>query len=172
MAALSQKVLLPLLFLVGLYSLKEASRVVLRTQWTTELLRGGLWSTQAALKMRDRGNPPTIVKAERWVEDDGEGAAKDNVAAYAFYANMVNRFADHGIQLVLGFGSLLGARRHFGIIPWGDKDVDFVVFSTNVTAINAVLDHDLHLEWRFNTDGIGPPDTGGFGYHINTPFDW
>mmetsp|Transcript_34479 Transcript_34479/g.74535 ORF Transcript_34479/g.74535 Transcript_34479/m.74535 type:complete len:344 (-) Transcript_34479:2464-3495(-) len=103
-------------------------------------------------------------KATRWTKtidfDDGE--------EYDLLANIVNQFATHGIQLLLYGGSLLGARRHFGIMPW-DGDVDFMVFSTNTTKINHVLDHVLKLEWRYNNDGDGPGTTG-FGYHVVTPY--
>eukprot|EP00578_Thalassiosira_sp_NH16_P012246 CAMPEP_0181119422 /NCGR_PEP_ID=MMETSP1071-20121207/23596_1 /TAXON_ID=35127 /ORGANISM="Thalassiosira sp., Strain NH16" /LENGTH=250 /DNA_ID=CAMNT_0023203973 /DNA_START=72 /DNA_END=821 /DNA_ORIENTATION=- len=92
----------------------------------------------------------------------------DDEEYYNLLANIVNQFAKHGIQLFLYGGSLLGARRHFGIMPW-DGDVDFMVFATNTTAINHVLDNDLKLEWRYNTDGDGPGTTG-FGYHVYTPF--
>ena len=101
-----------------------------------------------------------ICEATRWKDTADE--------EYGFLANVVNQFASHGIQLLLSQGSLLGARRHFGIVPWDEQDVDFMVMSTNTTAINHVLDV-LKLKWTYNNDGEGPGNTG-FGYNIVTPF--
>jgi len=57
----------------------------------------------------------TYCKAYKWQETI-ENKTLD--AAYDFFANVVNTFADNGIQLLLNQGSLLGARRHFSFIPW------------------------------------------------------
>ena len=47
-------------------------------------------------------------------------------------ADLMARFASHNILVVLDSGSMLGAERHFGMLPWGDKDFDLAVFSTIV----------------------------------------
>ena len=79
--------------------------------------------------------PPTCLFAKRWAED-GDFAAgphkrassrtRANMKEYSFLANMVNRFAENGISTVLEGGSLLGARRHFGVIPWDTQDFDLM----------------------------------------------
>ena len=106
-----------------------------------------------------------LCNATKWKETTGNATVDED---YNFYAHVVNTFATHGIQLLLNQGSLLGARRHFGMIPWDEQDVDFMAFSTNTSAIEHVLKNVLKLHAAQNTDGEGPGNTG-FGYHVNTP---
>jgi len=106
-----------------------------------------------------------LCNATKWKETTGNATEDEK---YNFYAHVVNTFASHGIQLLLNQGSLLGARRHFGMIPWDEQDVDFMAFSTNTTKIEYVLKNVLKLHAAQNRDGEGPGNTG-FGYHVNTP---
>jgi hypothetical protein len=106
-------------------------------------------------------------EATRWMSKSANVAES---IEYDFFANIVNQFASHGIQLLLSQGSLLGARRHFGFIPWDEQDMDFMAFSTNTTAINHILDNVLKLKWSYNFDGEGGRNNTGFGYHVVTPF--
>jgi len=93
---------------------------------------------------------------------------EEDLLVYSHGVQLVEAFASHGITLLLYLGSLLGARRHLGMLPWGDKDLDFIVLSTNKTAIDNVLNslNSLNYTWRYNKDGKGP-GSWGFGYHID-----
>ena len=105
-------------------------------------------------------------KAYKWKETTGNETLD---AEYDFFANVINEFADNGIQILLNQGSLLGAARHFNFIFWDIQDVDFSVFSTDTAVIEKVLNDGLQLRASRNNDGSGPGNTG-FGYHIFTPF--
>ena len=61
-------------------------------------------------------------KAYKWKETTGNETLD---AEYDFFANVINEFADNGIQILLNQGSLLGAARHFNFISWDVQDVDF-----------------------------------------------
>lgn len=136
----------------------------------------GQWLRSARLR---NSKPKTIKTKSNDGSGDGIGAPcmatrwnssmEPATPEYDLLAEMVNRFAAHGIPLLLYGGSLLGARRHFGIMPW-DWDLDFIVFETNTSKINPVLDTFLerNVTWRYNDDGDGPGTTG-FGYHVDTP---
>ena len=101
---------------------------------------------------------------------DAKVEVRCDLPAYKYAAHVVEVFARHGIALLLTGGSLLGAQRHLGILPWGDKDFDFLVLSTDKAAIDRVLDTSLSYEWSYNRDGVGPGEWG-FGYHIKLPID-
>ena len=105
-------------------------------------------------------------KAYKWKETTGNETLD---AEYDFFANVINKFADNGIQLLLNQGSLLGAARHFSFVPWDVQDVDFSVFSTDTAIIEKVLNGALQLRASRHNDGAGPGTTG-FGYHVFTPF--
>ena len=55
-------------------------------------------------------------------------------------------------------GSLLGAARHHGLIPWDTKDADLSVYSHDYPRIEAVLRELMRLKlvshWHVNTDGV------------------
>ena len=104
----------------------------------------------------------------RWTNVSFDPFKKYN-REYTWLKRFINVFLQHDIKLVASSGTLLGSRRHFGIIPWDNQDFDFMVLSTNTTMINYVLDTVLNIKWSYNTDGVGSGN-GGFGYHIETPF--
>ncbi|KAL6053386.1 LicD [Balamuthia mandrillaris] len=47
-------------------------------------------------------------------------------------------FTQHNITYFLDYGSLLGAIRHKGFIPWDDMDIDIGVIATDSAKINAL----------------------------------
>ena len=48
----------------------------------------------------------------------------DYATMYELVYALIASFTRHNISIFVGFGSHLGARRHHGIIPFGEKDVD------------------------------------------------
>ena len=75
-----------------------------------------------------------------------------------FVALIISRLATHGIPCHLEGGSLLGAARHHGFIPWDTKDADLSVYSHDYPRIEAVLKELSRLKlvshWHVNTDGV------------------
>lgn len=57
---------------------------------------------------------------------------------------------DHDIKYSLAYGSLLGAIRHKGFIPW-DDDVDVVVTRENFTKLREVIVDSTLLKWEYFT---------------------
>ena len=52
---------------------------------------------------------------------------------------LISSFTRHDISIFVGFGSHLGARRHHGIIPFGEKDVDLQIFSTDEGLVKSII---------------------------------
>lgn len=57
---------------------------------------------------------------------DAEMLQKLQMAELAILDSVTSAFREHGIKYFLGYGTLLGAVRHKGFIPW-DEDVDIFV---------------------------------------------
>ncbi len=81
-----------------------------------------------------------------------------NVKEYSIVFNILKVLYTSNIRATLFGGSVLGARRHMGIIPFGEWDVDIAVFSTDTDAIEKLLNAEK-IKWSYNEYG--------FGYHIN-----
>ena len=62
-----------------------------------------------------------------------------NVKEYSIVFNILKVLYRSNIRATLFGGSVLGARRHMGIIPFGEWDVDIAVFSTDTDAIEKLL---------------------------------
>ena len=77
--------------------------------------------------------------------------------AYAQLYRVVTALEAHGIVTSLEHGSMLGAKRHHGVQPFGDRDIDVAVFSTNMTTVDAAL-RRIGQRWEINE--------AGFGYHL------
>ena len=77
--------------------------------------------------------------------------------AYAQLYRVVTALEAHGSVTSLEHGSMLGAKRHHGVQPFGDRDIDVAVFSTNMTTVDAAL-RRIGQRWEINE--------AGFGYHL------
>jgi hypothetical protein len=58
---------------------------------------------------------------------------------YALTYAFIREFERRNIPIFLYSGSLIGAVRHHGIIPFSEKDVDFAVFSTDSEIVGAAI---------------------------------
>ena len=96
----------------------------------------------------------TYVLLKRQSASGSRGLTDDN-AIYALTGEIADALDGAGIAHSLYSGSLLGAWRHGGVIPFADKDVDLAVFETNTTKLERILD-ELGVAWHL-TD---------FGFHI------
>ena len=92
---------------------------------------------------------------------DGYDYFKDMSEIYELTYAFVAEFQALGIPIFLAFGSHLGAQRHHGIIPFGEKDVDFAIFSLNHTQIKDTINKVLQERGR-DTAQI---NKANFGYH-------
>ena len=79
---------------------------------------------------------------------------------YAFVA----MFHRHHVPIVIGFGSHLGARRHHGIIPFGEKDIDFQVFG-NAGQVLKIIEETLRTKQDWSSL---KPIRSDFGYQLTT----
>ena len=77
---------------------------------------------------------------------------------YKYIYTIINGLYKKKIRSTLYGGSVLGARRHMGIIPFHEWDCDIAVFSTDTDTIEEVLNEN-NFQWHYNELG--------FGYHIN-----
>lgn len=62
----------------------------------------------------------------------------------------------HGIPYYIGYGTMLGAIRHAGFIPW-DDDMDFLVHRKDMAKLKDILTHELpsFYKYRDRHSGIG-----------------
>ena len=165
--------------LSSLHAERRLQKTKRRLREVERLVARGLQKKERVWKIKRASTSNSSDVLERWITDReivSAGIAKEeDVTVYDWIAGIVRHFADHGIEVLLSAGSLLGARRHMGFIPWGDKDVDFMVLSTNATLIEHILDRHVKNEnvwWGIQRDGEGECDDNvtnnyGFGYGIH-----
>lgn len=91
--------------------------------------------------------------------DNIKDMAKFYELTYAFVA----AFQRGGVPILAGMGSHLGARRHHAIIPFGEKDVDFEVFSLNETKVFSIINETLQSKTAWSN--IIPRESD-FGYQL------
>ena len=79
---------------------------------------------------------------------------------YALTYAFIREFERRNIPIFLTYGSLIGAARHHGIIPFSEKDVDFAVFSTDSDSVGAAIQAAL------TSQGVGTStfEESNFGY--------
>ena len=89
-----------------------------------------------------------------------------NPKAYDALKRLMDEFAREGVTSFLVTGSVIGALRHGGIIPW-DKDMDIAVVNATASLVERVAVAAKMPSYKPTTDGVGP-GSGGFGYMIGT----
>lgn len=73
---------------------------------------------------------------------------------------LIAAFQRNNIPIFVGFGSHLGARRHHGIIPFGEKDVDFQIFSVDAAQVRSIIRETLDTNSIWSKLQINPHDFG------------
>jgi len=66
--------------------------------------------------------------------------------SYELVYALIAKFHTHNITILLTFGSHIGARRHHGIIPFGEKDVDFSIFSLDGPKVKSIIQSVLSTQ--------------------------
>jgi len=87
----------------------------------------------------------------------------DYATVYELVYTLIASFTRHDIPIFVGFGSHLGARRHHGIIPFGEKDVDLQVFSTDEVLVKSIINDTVSNNTNWNDGVIGDKE---FGYNL------
>eukprot|EP00581_Thalassiosira_minuscula_P018292 CAMPEP_0183719798 /NCGR_PEP_ID=MMETSP0737-20130205/12593_1 /TAXON_ID=385413 /ORGANISM="Thalassiosira miniscula, Strain CCMP1093" /LENGTH=460 /DNA_ID=CAMNT_0025949551 /DNA_START=213 /DNA_END=1595 /DNA_ORIENTATION=- len=98
--------------------------------------------------------------------DNGMHTLDDMVVVYEILYAFIAAFQREGIPIFLGFGSHIGARRHHGIIPFSEKDIDLQVFSTDEMRVLSIVRGVLQTRESWSTI-IVELDEFGFGYRLN-----
>lgn len=103
-----------------------------------------------------------ILNDERSVIHDSEHTFGDLAIIYQLTYIFVNAFESMDIPVFLVFGSHMGARRHHGIIPFDEKDVDFAIFSLDGDQVRSILEDALHRHGYNFTVAAAYPQRFGF----------
>jgi len=100
----------------------------------------------------------------------GEDVIEKLASIYELTYAFVAEFQKHNIPIFLGYGSHIGARRHHGIIPlgsqYGDKDVDFLVFSLDGDKVQSIINDTLRMKSKWSKIEIHESEPWTFGYQI------
>ena len=83
--------------------------------------------------------------------------------SYELVYALITKFHKHDISILLTFGSHIGARRHHGIIPFGEKDVDFSIFSLDGEKVKSIIQDVLNTQTSWSSLNITEAD---FGYQL------
>jgi len=85
--------------------------------------------------------------------------------SYELVYALIAKFYQHDIPILLTFGSHIGARRHHGIIPFGEKDVDFSIFSLDGEKVKSIIQEVLNTQSSWSNLNITEAE---FGYQIGS----
>mmetsp|Transcript_5559 Transcript_5559/g.12116 ORF Transcript_5559/g.12116 Transcript_5559/m.12116 type:complete len:389 (-) Transcript_5559:3579-4745(-) len=107
-----------------------------------------------------------IINPDNKANDKNYNYFKDMSLIYELTYAFVAAFQASNIPIFLAFGSHIGARRHHGIIPFGEKDVDFAIFSRDHVQVKDVI-RKILVEKGIDTTLI---TEANFGYHVATTF--
>lgn len=80
---------------------------------------------------------------------------------YEMMIDLDTRFRKHGITIFLEGGSLLGAKRHGGFIPW-DDDVDFAVSRDGYEKIKKIFNEECADNYELRVPNSAHPNGNRF----------
>lgn len=123
---------------------------------------GGAYPSRDAIRsilLQEERAKPGSEALDAEAEDAIDKSAMLYELAYAFVAG----FQGNGVPIFLGFGSHIGARRHHAIIPFGEKDIDFHVYSADEGKVLSIIKETLRS--KASWAGINVTDTL-FGYQL------
>ena len=124
--------------------------------WTKPPQKKTKYNQHPVLRQKTKVSFKNAKRAYLWDTANGKTSS-----IYSVVYSLIREFEATGTPIFLYAGSVLGARRHHGLIPW-DKDVDLALFSTDAAFVKRIL-NSLNMKWHINRGD-------GFGFHIDTEF--
>ncbi|PAA55689.1 hypothetical protein BOX15_Mlig006412g1 [Macrostomum lignano] len=115
---------------------------------TIDLAGVACLQTEATPTEKDRGGRP-VARDSCF---NMSYSMEDKMKVYSALHQLERNFTRRGLEIFLLDGSLLGSRRHFGIIPW-DDDIDFMVLREQKFELRQLL-IELSHEDQFRFDDV------------------
>ena len=144
--------------------LEESKLVITSSQSSPSNYHHNSWfSSKASIADSSQKQKEVILRLIETAQSS-KATIDDYATIYELVYTLIASFTRHDIPIFVGFGSHLGARRHHGIIPFGEKDVDLQVFSTDETLVRSIISDTMKSNnTKWNKAVILEKD---FGYSI------
>jgi len=93
---------------------------------------------------------------------------EDRALIYELVYAFIAAFESKSISTFLAFGSHIGARRHHGIIPFDENNVDFAIFSLELEQVKSIIEDTLKSNPLWSDHKVAEVD---FGFQVKTLFE-